>query len=143
MMMPFSPTDQLFERILDVADYLEARNVDITEAIKRRDPKEPGRREKEAAEEQMRRAMARVFRAQARGVKLEGDLVAKTLEFIDNAAPDMKTSMQRDVEAGRPSELESLIGVVPRLGRQSGVSTPVLRLAYAVLKPGNLKAPGS
>ena len=81
--------------------------------------------------------------AQARGVKLEGDLVAKTLEFIDNAAPDMKTSMQRDVEAGRPSELESMIGVVPRLARQTGVSTPVLRLAYAVLKPGNLKTQGS
>ena len=80
--------------------------------------------------------------AQARGVTLAGDLVAKTLEFIDNAAPDMKTSMQRDVEAGRPSELESMIGVVPRLGRQTGVSTPVMRLAYAVLKPGNLKVPG-
>jgi 2-dehydropantoate 2-reductase len=80
--------------------------------------------------------------AQARGVKLEGDLVDKTLEFIDNAAPDMKTSMQRDVEAGRPSELESMIGVVPRLGRQTGVSTPVMRLAYAVLKPGNLKVQG-
>ena len=81
--------------------------------------------------------------AQARGVTLAGDLVAKTLEFIDNAAPDMKTSMQRDVETGRPSELESMIGVVPRLGRQTGVSTPVLRLAYAVLKPGNLKVPGN
>ncbi len=78
--------------------------------------------------------------AQARGVKLEGDLVAKTLEFIDNSAPDMKTSMQRDVEAGRESELESMIGVVSRLGRESGVPTPVMGLAYAVLKPGNLKA---
>ena len=81
--------------------------------------------------------------AQARGVQLEGDVVAKTLEFIDNASPDMKTSMQRDVEAGRPSELESMIGVVPRLGRQTGVATPVMRLAYAVLKPGNLKVQGS
>ena len=80
--------------------------------------------------------------AQARGVKLEGDLVSKTLEFIDNTASDMKTSMQRDVEAGRPSELESMIGVVPRLARQTGIATPVLRLAYAVLKPGNLKAQG-
>jgi 2-dehydropantoate 2-reductase len=80
--------------------------------------------------------------AQGRGVQLEGDLVEKTLEFIDNAAPDMKTSMQRDVEAGRLSELESMIGVVPRLGKQSGVSTPVMRLAYAVLQPGNLKAQG-
>ena len=81
--------------------------------------------------------------AQARGVRLDGDLVAKTLEFIDNASPGMKTSMQRDVESGRPSELESMIGVVPRLGRQAGVSTPVMRLAYAVLKPGNLIIPGS
>jgi 2-dehydropantoate 2-reductase len=80
--------------------------------------------------------------AQARGVKLEEDLVAKTLEFIDRAIPDMKTSMQRDVEAGRLSELESMIGVVPQLGRQSGVPTPVLSLAYAVLKPGDLKAQG-
>ena len=81
--------------------------------------------------------------AQSRGVQLEEDVVAKTLEFIDDASPDMKTSMQRDVEAGRPSELESMIGVVPRLGRQTGVATPVMRLAYAVLKPGNLKVQGS
>ena len=81
--------------------------------------------------------------AEARGVQLEADLVAETLEFIDNASPDMRTSMQRDVEAGRLSELESMIGVVPRLGRQTGVATPVMRLAYAVLKPGNLKVQGS
>ena len=78
--------------------------------------------------------------AQAKGVRLAGDIVSKTLEFIDNAASEMRTSMQRDVEAGRPSELESMIGVVPRLGRETGVSTPVMRLAYAVLKPGDLKA---
>ena len=76
----------------------------------------------------------------AKGVRLEGDIVSKTLEFIDNTVPEMRTSMQRDVEAGRPSELESMIGVVPRLGRETGVPTPVMRLAYAVLKPGNLKA---
>ncbi len=81
--------------------------------------------------------------ARALGVKLDEDVVAKTLEFIDNAAPDMKTSMQRDVEVGRPSELESMIGVVPRLARQAGVLTPVMRLAYAVLKPGNLQAAAS
>lgn len=78
--------------------------------------------------------------AQGRGVKLEEDVVEKTLDFIDNATPDMKTSMQRDVEAGRTSELESMIGVVPILGKENKVSTPVMRLAYAVLKPGYLKA---
>jgi 2-dehydropantoate 2-reductase len=80
--------------------------------------------------------------AQARGVKLEEDIVEKTLEFIDNAIPDMKTSMQRDVDTGRLSELESMIGAVPQLGKQSGLSTPVMRLAYAVLKPGYLQARG-
>ncbi len=80
--------------------------------------------------------------AKAKGVKLDEDVVDKTLEFIDNAGPDMKTSMQRDVEEGKLIELESMIGVVPRLGKQTGVSTPVMGLAYAVLKPGNLKAQG-
>ena len=80
--------------------------------------------------------------AQARGVHLAGEVVAQTLEFIDGASPDMKTSMQRDLEAGRPSELESMVGVVPRLGQQAGVATPVMRLVYGVLKPGNLQAQG-
>lgn len=80
--------------------------------------------------------------AQARGVKLEKDAMEETLEFIDNAIPDMKTSMQRDVEAGRLNELESMIGVVPQLAQKSGVSTPVMKLAYAVLKPGYLQAQG-
>jgi len=80
--------------------------------------------------------------AQARGVTLDQDVVGKTLEFIDHSAPTLKPSMQRDVEVGRPSELESLIGIVARLGEQNGVSTPVMRLAYAMLKPGDLKAQG-
>ena len=80
--------------------------------------------------------------AQARGVTLDRDVVAKTLEFIDNSAPILKPSMQRDVEVGRPSELESLIGTVARLGEQNGVPTSVMKLAYAMLKPGDLKARG-
>ena len=42
----------------------------------------------------------------------------------------MKTSMQRDVEAGRPSELESMIGVITRKGREMGVATPTADLVY-------------
>jgi 2-dehydropantoate 2-reductase len=80
--------------------------------------------------------------AQAQGINLEGDIVGRTLEFIDNSPLDMKPSMQRDLEAGRPSELESMIGILARLGRQHGVPTPVMRLAYAVLKPTDLKAQG-
>ena len=78
--------------------------------------------------------------ARARGIALDTDVADKTLAFIDGSAPNIKPSMQRDVEAGRVSELESMIGVVVRLGAQLGIPTPVMRLAYAVLKPGQLDA---
>jgi 2-dehydropantoate 2-reductase len=78
--------------------------------------------------------------AQAKGVTLEPDVVDKTLKFIDETAPIVKPSMQRDIEAGRMSELESMIGIVVRLGGELGVPTPVMQIAYAVLKPGELKA---
>ena len=78
--------------------------------------------------------------ARARGVKLDADILAKTQAFIDSSAPGIKPSMQRDVEAGKPSEIESLIGVVVRMGAEKNVPTPVMRFAYAMLKPGETKA---
>jgi 2-dehydropantoate 2-reductase len=77
--------------------------------------------------------------AEAKGVSLDADIVGKTLAFIDASAPGIRPSMQRDLEAGRGSELESLIGVVVRLGRELGVPTPVMRFAYTMLKPAQLK----
>jgi 2-dehydropantoate 2-reductase len=79
---------------------------------------------------------------QTNGAKLEVALAEKTLAFIDQSAAELKPSMQRDIEAGRVSELESLIGVVVRLGAAAGVPTPVMSFAYAMLKPGLLKAQG-
>ncbi len=79
----------------------------------------------------------------AKGVTLAPDVVAKTLAFIDNSSPGIKPSMQRDVETGRPTELESMIGVVVRFGEQLGVPAPLMSLAYAMLKPGELKATAS
>jgi 2-dehydropantoate 2-reductase len=78
--------------------------------------------------------------AKAKGVSLDIDVVAKTLAFIDGSAPGIKPSMQRDVESGKRSELESMIGVVVNMGMQYKVPTPVMRFAYAMLKPGELKA---
>jgi 2-dehydropantoate 2-reductase len=78
--------------------------------------------------------------ARARGVDLESDTVSKTLAFIDSADPGIKPSMQRDIEAGRMSELESMIGVVVKLGSELGVPTPVMRFTFAVLEPAYLMA---
>lgn len=78
--------------------------------------------------------------ARAQAVNLDADVVQKWLEFIDNAAPGIKPSMQLDVEAGHRTELESMIGVVGRKGRELGVPTPVADFVYASLLPVELKA---
>jgi len=78
--------------------------------------------------------------AEARGVTLDADIVDKTMAFMDGSDPGIKTSMQRDVEAGRVTELESMIGYIVHLGQESNVQTPVMGFAYAMLKPGQLRA---
>jgi len=42
-----------------------------------------------------------------------------------------KTSMLQDVEAGRPLELEALVGAVRELGRVTGTPTPTIDAIYA------------
>ena len=43
---------------------------------------------------------------------------------IRSAAPENKTSMLQDVDAGRPTEVEIFAGTVCRLGRLHGIPTP-------------------
>jgi 2-dehydropantoate 2-reductase len=43
---------------------------------------------------------------------------------------DVKTSMLQDVEAGRPTELDPIVGAVIELGERVGVPTPRLRETY-------------
>jgi 2-dehydropantoate 2-reductase len=76
----------------------------------------------------------------AEGVKLDKDVIQKSLDFIDNAAPTIRASMQLDVEAGRRSELEAMIGVVGRKGRELGVLTSVTDMVYASLLPCEIAA---
>lgn len=80
--------------------------------------------------------------ARAQGVALDEDVVDKSLAFIDAAAPGIKGSMQVDVDAGRRTELECMLGVIARQGRQLGIPTPVADMAYAALLPVDLKATG-
>lgn len=78
--------------------------------------------------------------ARARGVRLPADEVQKTLAFIDNSAPGITASMQKDIMEGKLSELEAQNGAVVRLGRELGVPTPAHAFIYASLLPGELKA---
>jgi 2-dehydropantoate 2-reductase len=78
--------------------------------------------------------------AAAQGIALESDVVGNSLAFMDKAGPSIKASMQLDVEARRQTELESLIGVIGRLGRERGVPTPVADMIYGCLLPADLLA---
>ena len=81
--------------------------------------------------------------ARGQGVELDEDVVEQSLAFMDNAAAHIKASMQLDVAAGRRSELESMVGVIGRKGREAGISTPVADFIYAALLPVELKAQAS
>jgi 2-dehydropantoate 2-reductase len=61
--------------------------------------------------------------------------VTKTLAILDGLPPDTTSSMQRDLMAGRPSELEAQTGAVVRFGRKTGVPTPVHDEIYRELLP--------
>ena len=78
--------------------------------------------------------------ARAHGVLIAADTVERTLAFFESLPGDGTASMQRDVIAGRPSELESQNGAVVRLGREVGVVTPVHDFLYASLLPQELQA---
>lgn len=80
--------------------------------------------------------------ARVAGVALDADIVPKTLAFCDNMGAGQTASMQRDIMNGKPSELESLIGVMVRLGADLGVPTPIFRYFYAALLPQERQAGG-
>ena len=100
-------------------------------------------RELPETRELLERAMREIFAlARARGVALREDLVERSLGFVDSLAPAATSSLQRDLAAGRRSELEAWLGAVVRLGRESGVATPIHDVLYRVLLPLELAAQG-
>lgn len=80
--------------------------------------------------------------AHHRQIALPGDAVARAMRFLDDAPPEGTTSMQRDILAGRPSELEAQNGAVVRLGRESGLLAPVHGFIYNCLLPMEMRARG-
>lgn len=84
----------------------------------------------------LRETMAEVVAlAQRRGVALPDDLPATQLAYLDRFEPHARSSMDRDLETGRPLEVEALNGWVVRQGRELGVPTPANFAIYAALRP--------
>jgi len=62
--------------------------------------------------------------ARAEGAEVEA---AKIHAFMENAPPMMRSSMQKDVEAGRPLELDAIGGAIVRAAEKHGMEVPVTR----------------
>jgi len=85
---------------------------------------------------QMIRAMEEIFAlARTRGINLPVNAIDTVMAGVDALPEDATSSMQRDIAAGKPSELESQTGAVVRMARESGVEAPTNEFIYQTLKP--------
>lgn len=55
-------------------------------------------------------------------------------EILINYPPEKKTSMLQDLEAKRKTEIDSFAGTVVKLGKETGVPTPVNQTLYYAIK---------
>lgn len=66
------------------------------------------------------------------------DIVTTNLQILDTLNPTANTSMQRDVYAGKSSEIDGLIYEVVRLGKQYSVPTPTYEMIAKWAQEQNL-----
>lgn len=66
--------------------------------------------------------------AVAMGVPFLVDIVTTNLQILDVLSPTASTSMQRDIYAGKSSEIDGLIYEVVRMGVRYGVPTPTYEM---------------
>ena len=78
--------------------------------------------------------------AQAQQIDLPIETVTNLLNFYDNLNSSATASMQRDIESGKPSELEYQNGAVVRIGNHYGVPIPVNTYIYNALIPQEIAA---
>lgn len=62
--------------------------------------------------------------ATANGAKVDS---ANILKFIESLTPETRSSMQKDVAAGKPPELDAIAGPILRGAEQRGLAVPVTR----------------
>jgi len=63
--------------------------------------------------------------ANALNIHFENDIVKTNLDILDKLAPDASTSMQRDIWAGKQSEIDGLIFEVVRMAKRENINLPV------------------
>jgi len=82
------------------------------------------------------KAMEEIYAlAHVRGIKLPPDSIQKVMSSVDGLPEDATSSMQRDIAAGKPSELEAQNGAVVRMAHEAGIEVPTHELIYQTLRP--------
>jgi 2-dehydropantoate 2-reductase len=71
--------------------------------------------------------------ARAHGIDLPADYAEAQLKLADGLAPDMTSSMYRDLEHGNRLEVRWLSGGVVELGAAAGIATPLNRAIADIL----------
>jgi 2-dehydropantoate 2-reductase len=67
---------------------------------------------------------------------------AATLAELEDAHPDLGSSMQRDLAVGREPELDAIAGAVLRAGRRDGIECPTIeRLSLVISERAGLVQP--
>jgi 2-dehydropantoate 2-reductase len=73
--------------------------------------------------------------ARAHNIDVAAEIVPRSLAYLDALAPDATTSLQRDILAGRPSELDDWSGALLRYAAAAGLEAPLHQLIHAALTP--------
>lgn len=81
--------------------------------------------------------------ARARRVAVPDAAIDHALAILDAMPRDGTASMQRDIAAGRPSELDDQAGTLVQMAREAGVAAPVHEALLAALLPLERAARGA
>jgi len=85
--------------------------------------------------EELRELMEEIHSiAEARQIPLGREDLEQTLQRMQKTLPGAKTSMQLDIEQGKPAEIETLVGHPVHEGERLGVATPLYRKVYEKLQ---------
>ena len=78
--------------------------------------------------------------ALSQGVDIKESDIDKTMSAYDGLPEESTASMQRDLMAGKPSELYEQVGTIVALAQSKGLQLPILQFAFDVLSLQELRA---
>jgi len=80
--------------------------------------------------------------AKAAGIELKDGTVDKVMAFVDQQPEGATSSMQRDILDGLHSELDSQVGGIVRIAKNSGTTAPLHQLVWDALSAKSAKLRG-